>query len=134
MAKSTKIQPIFKNQWICIEVEPAEIPWLKIFAQTDEASQPKEMSDCDSATRQEIYRCLHLIELAMLDYFKPTKINIASFANYLPIVHWHIMARYEQDSFFPEPMWGEKQREAKLDLPSMEGFIALLQGKLSIDQ
>ena len=47
----------------------------------------------------------------MLSFYKPTKINIASFGNYVPHVHFHIMARFENDSFFPEPMWGKKQRE-----------------------
>ena len=123
------MKSIYENQWLSIEVEPAEIPWLKLFAKA-EGDVPKEMSDCDAATRQEIYRCLHIIELEMRAYFQPTKINIASFANYLPVVHWHIMARYEQDSYYPEPVWGEKQREASLDLPSMDDFIAILSYKL----
>jgi diadenosine tetraphosphate (Ap4A) HIT family hydrolase len=48
----------------------------------------------------------------MLSYFNADKINIASFGNLLPQVHWHIMARFETDSYFPEPMWGQKQRAA----------------------
>ncbi|MEA3433778.1 MAG: HIT family protein, partial [Campylobacterota bacterium] len=32
------------------------------------------------------------------------------------------MARFEEDSYFPEPMWGTKQREGDLDLPDFEGF------------
>ncbi|HIQ06942.1 MAG TPA: HIT family protein [Thiotrichaceae bacterium] len=123
------MKSIYENQWLSIEVEPAEIPWLKLFVKA-EGDAPKEMSDCDAATRQEIYRCLHIIELEMRAYFQPTKINIASFANYLPVVHWHIMARYEQDSYYPEPVWGKKQREASLDLPSMDDFIAILSYKL----
>jgi hypothetical protein len=38
-------------------------------------------------------------------YFNADKIDIASFGNLLPQVHWHIMARFETDSYFPEPMW-----------------------------
>ena len=59
----------------------------------------------------------------MIEYYNPDKINIASFGNYVPHVHFHIMARFKEDSFFPEPMWGKKQREANLDLPSFEIFI-----------
>jgi ABC-type multidrug transport system fused ATPase/permease subunit len=59
------------------------------------------------------------------------KINIASFANYLPKVHWHIMARFKTDSHFPEPVWGAKQREARLDLPPMDAFIERLQKRLA---
>lgn len=117
----------YENDLVRIEVEPAEIPWLKIFT-TDGC---KEFSQCSADTRREVFELLHLIELEMLDYFKPDKINIASFANYLPQVHWHIMARYQNDSFFPEPVWGEKQRDAMLDLPPMENFLARLQQRLN---
>jgi diadenosine tetraphosphate (Ap4A) HIT family hydrolase len=40
----------------------------------------------------------------------------------MPHVHWHIMARFAEDSYFPEPMWGKRQREAKLNLPSYKDF------------
>ena len=122
----TKSLKIYENNLIFIELEPSEIPWLKIFAKQD----CKEFTDCDSVTRQEIYRLLELIEREMLSYFQPEKINIASFANYLPKVHWHVMARFKTDSYFPEPMWGKKQRDADLDFPSMDDFISQLKTKL----
>jgi len=117
---------IYHNQYIRIEVEASEIPWLKIFAQ----DTCKEMTDCDSQTKQQIWWLLDLIEREMLDYFQPEKINIASFANYVPQVHWHIMARFKEDSYFPEPMWGKKQRESSLDLPPLDIFISNLLSKI----
>jgi len=110
---------IFKNSLINIQIEKSEIPWLKIFTNEN----LKEFSDCDLNTKQEICKYLDIIEKAMINYYKPDKINIASFGNYVPHVHFHIMARFKDDSFFPEPMWGVKQREAKLLLPSFENFI-----------
>jgi len=112
----------YQNKLIRIEVEESEIPWLKIFTQYPY----KEMSEVEPQTKQQIWALLDLIEIEMLNYFKPDKINIASFANYLPHVHWHIMARYKNDSYFPEPMWGEKQREAELVLPPMNSFLKQL--------
>ncbi len=112
----------YQNKLIRIEVEESEIPWLKIFTQ----HPYKEMSEVEPQTKQQIWALLDLIEIEMLNYFKPDKINIASFANYLPQVHWHIMARYKNDSYFPEPMWGEKQREAELVLPPMDSFLKQL--------
>jgi diadenosine tetraphosphate (Ap4A) HIT family hydrolase len=112
----------YQNKLIRIEVEESEIPWLKIFTQ----QSYKEMSEVDPQTKQQIWMLLDLIEVEMLHYFKPDKINIASFANYLPQVHWHIMARYKQDSFFPEPMWGKRQRESNLQIPAMDVFIERL--------
>jgi len=117
---------IYANDLIKIEIEKSEIPWLKIFTQ----KKYKELSQCPSEVKVEIFRLLDIIEKEMLDYYECEKINIASFGNYCPHVHFHIMARFKEDSYFPEPMWGEKQREANLDLPSFEQFIEELKSKL----
>ncbi len=109
---------IFQNDLIKIEIEPFEIPWLKIFTQ----KEIKEFSQCDSKTKIAILDALDIIEKEMLVYFQPTKINIASFGNYVPHVHFHIQARFENDSFFPEPTWGQKQRDANLNLSSFDKF------------
>jgi len=117
---------LYENKQIKIEIENAEIPWLKVFTK----NAYKEMSQVPKALRTEIYDVLDTIEKEMLSYFKPTKINIASFGNYMPHVHWHIMARFEEDSYYPEPMWGMKQRETTLNLPSFEIFFDTLKGIL----
>ena len=109
---------LYENENIKIEIEESEIHWLKIFTQ-----EPyKEMSEVPDEIKFTIYTLLDLIEKEMLEYYKPKKINIASFGNYMPHVHWHIMARFEEDSFFPDPMWGTKQRESDLKLPDFEVF------------
>ncbi len=109
---------IYENENIKIEIEKSEIPWLKIFTQTPY----KEMSEVPSDIKFEIYDLLDIIEKEMIAYYNPKKINIASFGNYMPHVHWHIMARFDEDSFFPEPMWGSKQRESNLSLPDFGIF------------
>ena len=118
---------IYENENIKIEVESAEIPWLKVFTH----NAYKEMSEVPGLLKFEIYEILDTIEKEMLDYYTPSKINIASFGNYMPHVHWHIMSRFESDSYYPEPMWGKKQRESTLDLPSFGIFIEKLQKKLN---
>jgi len=109
---------IYENNNITIQKEKSQVPWFIIFTK----DPYKEMSDVPYPIRLEIYELLNKIELLMLDYYKPSKINIASFGNYMPKVHWHIMARFRNDNYFPEPMWGVKQREERLELPSFEDF------------
>ena len=116
---------LYKNELIKIEIESSEIPWLKIFTIED----IKEFSNCNEETKREIWKYLDLIEKEMISYFKPEKINIASFGNYVPHVHFHVMARYKEDSYFPEPMWGKKQRDANLTLPSFEDFYEMIKKK-----
>lgn len=110
---------IYSNSLITIELHESEIPWLKIFTHKEH----KEFSECTPAEKEMIWNALDLIEKRMLAYFKPDKINIASFGNMLPRVHWHIMARFKDDSYFPEPMWGTKQREGFVLKVPMEPFV-----------
>jgi diadenosine tetraphosphate (Ap4A) HIT family hydrolase len=117
---------IYTNSLITIEIHESEIPWLKIFTQVPH----KEFSECLSEEKKMILDALDIIEKEMLEYFKPTKINIASFGNMLPRVHWHIMARFENDSYFPEPMWGVKQREGFKLMAPMEPFLEKVKTKL----
>ena len=118
---------IYQNDLIKIEIEENEIPWLKIFT----IKNIKEFSQCDTNTKNEIWRCLDICEKEMLVYFQPEKINIASFGNYCPHVHFHIQARFKEDSFFPEPTWGKKQRDSKLNLKDFNNFYENLVLKLN---
>ena len=117
---------IFENELIFIELEESEIPWLKIFTQ----KELKELSDCDEKTREAIFRAAFLIEGEMLSYFKPEKINWASFGNVLPRVHLHIQARFKEDSYFPNSMWGTKQREFAAQFPPLKPFLESLAQKM----
>ena len=118
---------IFSNKLIKVEIEEFEIPWVKIFT----IDEIKEFSSCKKELQLEILDTINIIELYMIEYFNPEKINIASFGNYVPHVHFHIQARFKEDSFFPEPTWGKKQREMNLKLPSFEEFYKNLQEKLN---
>jgi diadenosine tetraphosphate (Ap4A) HIT family hydrolase len=118
---------IYEDKEIYIEKEESEIPWLKIFTK-----EPyKELTDLPDDLRKRLWSIYELVEREMLAYYKPKKINMASFANMLPRVHIHVMARFEEDSYFPNPMWGEKLRDAKLELPSEDEFYKCLFHKLT---
>jgi len=118
---------IYENELIKIELEKSEIPWLKIFTQVEY----REFSETPLDVKVEIFRALDIIEKEMLTFYRPKKINIASFGNYVPHVHWHIMARFEEDSYFPEPMWGEKQREGTFRLTQLDKFLNFVEGRLA---
>jgi diadenosine tetraphosphate (Ap4A) HIT family hydrolase len=110
---------IYENNEIYIKTEKSEIPWLIIFTK----EEYKELGDIPKKLRTKLWDIFDILEQEMKDYYKPTKINMASFANMLPCVHIHVMARFKEDSYFPNPMWGEKVREAKLNLPDENEFF-----------
>ena len=109
---------LYEEADFTIETHESEIPWLKIFTK-----EPyKELGDLPKDVRVRLWEIYDIVEHEMRHYYKPKKINMASFANMLPRVHIHIMARFEEDSYFPNPMWGEKLREAMLLLPDADKF------------
>lgn len=117
---------IYKHPDFYIEVHESEIPWLKIFT-----TEPyKELTDVPKALRTCLYEVMEAIEEKMREYYKPEKINIAAFGNYLPHLHIHVMARFKEDSYFPEPMWGKRQREGELYLPDAQEFYARLKKEI----
>ncbi len=109
---------IYEDTELYIEKELSEIPWLKIFTK-----EPyRELGDVPRNLRAKLWKIYDILEREMREYYNPKKINMASFANMLPRVHIHVMARFENDSYFPNSMWGEKLRDATLNLPNEEEF------------
>lgn len=87
----------------------------------------RELSDCPTFLQNMLFQYVLACELSLREHYNPEKINIASFANYVPRVHFHVMARFKEDAFFPECMWGKQQREVRdLNLPDFEGFKLIL--------
>ena len=117
---------IYEDDLIKVEIEAFEIPWLKIFTQKN----IKEFSQCSKELRLYIFDVINIIETTMLEDLKCDKINIASFGNYCPHVHFHVQARYKNDSYFPEPTWGKKQREMNFKIDNLDSFYNKISNKL----
>ncbi|AQW85732.1 HIT family protein [Campylobacter pinnipediorum subsp. caledonicus] len=113
---------IYEDEYITIEQEQSNLPWIKIFSK----KKYKELSDCDEETRKRLFDVMLIAEKAMIDFYKPEKINIASFGNIYPFVHIHVIARFKDDDYFPESVWGQKQRDGELELPGFDEFCKKL--------
>ncbi|MDC8760219.1 HIT family protein [Janthinobacterium fluminis] len=71
----------------------------------------KEMTDLPAAERSHIMDVVWQVELAQRDVMRAEKINVASFGNMTPHVHWHVIPRYRDDAHFPNPTWAAAQRQ-----------------------
>lgn len=71
----------------------------------------REMTDLSTRERAHLMRVVFAVESVLRDLMKPDKVNLASLGNMTPHLHWHVIARYVNDPHFPQPVWGEKQRE-----------------------
>ncbi|HJU99041.1 MAG TPA: HIT family protein [Burkholderiaceae bacterium] len=79
-------------------------------------SHVKEMSDLMPRERHWIMDVVWQVELAQREIMLPEKINLASFGNQTPHVHWHVIPRYLDDAHFPNPTWAAAQRSSLPDV------------------
>jgi diadenosine tetraphosphate (Ap4A) HIT family hydrolase len=71
----------------------------------------REMSDLEASQQALLMRVVFAVESVVRQLFNPDKINLASFGNMVPHVHWHVIPRWQDDRHFPEPVWGNVRRE-----------------------
>lgn len=90
----------------------------------------REMTDLTAPNRAHLMHVVYAVESALRARLTPVKMNLASLGNQTPHLHWHVVPRFSDDSHFPQPVWGPRQREgAPRALP--EDFVAALAGDLA---
>lgn len=80
----------------------------------------REMSDLAPEERQTLMAAVFAVEGVVRRLFAPDKINLASFGNVVPHLHWHVIPRWREDRNFPEPIWGAVQRDGRLAAPAID--------------
>jgi len=70
-----------------------------------------EWTDLPPDDRSHIMQCVAKVETVLRQQLNPTKINLASLGNMVPHLHWHVIARFDWDAHWPQPVWGQQQRE-----------------------
>ena len=76
----------------------------------------KEMTDLTPGECNYVMEVVWQVELAVREVMRPEKVNVASFGNMTPHVHWHVIPRYRDDAHFPHPSWAVVQRETPADV------------------
>jgi len=90
----------------------------------------REMTDLAPSERHHLMNIVFATEQALRALLSPHKINLASLGNVVPHLHWHVIPRFEDDSHFPNPVWGEAKRDsARHAVP--ENFAAALEARLA---
>jgi len=91
-----------------------------------------EFSDLTALQRMSCMDAVTLIEQTLRARLQPDKINLASLGNVVPHLHWHVIARWRSDAYWPQSAWSAAQREAdtaQLDalrarLPAVDAALA----------
>lgn len=74
-----------------------------------------EWTDLVPADRSHLMQAVAKVETVLRHSLRPTKVNLASLGNVVPHLHWHVIARFADDSHFPNPIWGPAVREVAPD-------------------
>ena len=99
-------ETIIYNHEICrvILVDNQYYPgYLQIISNQHE----KELTDLPQTSSKYILELLLTLEVHLREIYNPDKINIASFGNMVPHVHFHLIPRFMGDRHFPNPIWGD---------------------------
>ncbi|MDH4114713.1 MAG: HIT family protein [Burkholderiaceae bacterium] len=88
-------------------VDDADFPG---FARVIWNDHVREMTELDAGSRHCLMQAVFAVESAQRETLAPAKINLASLGNVTPHLHWHVIPRFIDDSHFPQPVWGTRQR------------------------
>ncbi len=88
-----------------------------------------EFTDLAAPERAECMDIVARVERVLRDQLRPTKVNLASLGNMVPHLHWHVIARFEWDSRFPDPVWAPARRAVE---PAAASRLAVLLDRLDL--
>ena len=115
----------------------AEDPAFPAFYRVVWAEHVAEFSSLSLSGRAECMSVVCAVEQVLIRVLRPTKINLAALGNVVPHLHWHVIARFDRDSHFPQPVWGEAQRHVDsptsllaVTLPELDREVATAVGQL----
>jgi diadenosine tetraphosphate (Ap4A) HIT family hydrolase len=105
---------VFRDQLLrVVLIDDADLPG---FVRVIVNAHVKEMTDLDPAARVRVMQAVLAVEQVQRELFSPVKINLASLGNAVPHVHWHVVPRFADDAFYPQSIWGNRQRETPSDV------------------
>ena len=89
----------------------------------------KEMTDLAEVERNRLMDTVYVVEKLLRELLQPEKINLASFGNRVPHLHWHVIPRYADDPHFPGSVWSARNGHGAHALPA--GVVRTLRQKLA---
>ncbi len=83
-------------------------PWLIMVPMRSDITEIIELQPCDQI---QLIKEISNVSAHMKALFKPHKLNIAALGNVVRQLHIHVVARHQEDSTWPQPIWGHGENE-----------------------
>lgn len=84
-------------------MEDKEFPWILLIPRIENARQINHLS---LENQIQLTKEINLCSCVMEELFECDRLNVAAIGNKTPQLHIHIVCRSEQDSLWPETIWG----------------------------
>lgn len=83
----------------------AAFPWLILIPRYADLS---EIIDLEVSLQQQLWQEIARSSQIMRDLFQPTKLNVANLGNVVSQLHIHVIARFNSDPAWPNPVWNSQ--------------------------
>ncbi len=116
--------------WRVIRADDAQHPAFYRVVWQSHVAEFSALSPADRAACMEV---VATVEQTLRTQLQPTKINLAALGNMVPHLHWHVIARFADDTHFPDPVWAPARRPAnaarlealRQQLPALDDALRL---------
>ncbi|MBD2859792.1 HIT domain-containing protein [Spongiibacter sp. KMU-158] len=87
----------------------SQYPWLILVPREENL---RELHQLSWASQQQFLRESNLAASLLEQLFRAEKLNLAALGNMVPQLHFHHIARFQDDPAWPGPVWGARPRVA----------------------
>ena len=116
------------GNWRIVRVQDPDFP---AFYRVISLRHVRELSELPAPERQHCMELVCAVERVLIEQLRPTKVNLAALGNMTPHLHWHVIARFDWDSHFPQSIWGPRQRDVEpapelrlgIELEALDGLV-----------
>jgi diadenosine tetraphosphate (Ap4A) HIT family hydrolase len=88
-------------------MDDARYPWIVLVPRRPAL---RELTDLDPADATLLMQEIRQASQALMDLCQPDKLNVGAIGNKVAQLHIHVVARFETDAAWPEPVWGRGAR------------------------
>lgn len=81
-------------------------PWLVLVPKINAVTEVHELS---TEHQEMLMQESSLVAKALTSITECKKVNVANLGNVVSQLHWHVVARFEDDAAWPGPIWGVGQ-------------------------
>lgn len=101
----------------------ARFPWILLVPKCDNI---EEIIDLSVEDQEQLLKELRMASKVMQEAFDADKLNVGALGNIVRQLHVHVIARYETDLAWPNPVWGYFELSTQYGADALERRITLI--------